>query len=48
MLKGGAALWQNQQFLTGAIRPKKECIKFCKTCFAKDVLNLNVKGPGTK
>ena len=32
----------------GAIRPKKECIKSCETCFAKNVLNLKVKGPSTK
>ena len=28
-----------------AIRPKKECIKLCGTCFAKNTLNLNDKGP---
>ena len=32
----------------GAIRPKRECIKSCETCFAKNVLNLNDKGPSTK
>ena len=32
----------------GAIRPKKECIKSCETCVAKNVLNLNDKGPGTE
>ena len=32
----------------GAIRPKKEFIKSCETCFAKNVLNLNIKDPSTK
>ena len=32
----------------GAIRSKKECIKSCESCFAKDILNLNVKGPSIK
>ena len=31
----------------GAIRPKKECIKSCETCFA-NTLNLNDKGPSLK
>ena len=39
---GTGGSWQ------GAIRPKKECIKSCETCFAKNVLSLNVKGPSTK
>ena len=30
-----------------AIRPKKECIKSCETCFA-NTLNLNDKGPSMK
>ena len=30
-----------------AIRPKKECIKSCETCFAS-TLNLNDKGPSLK
>ena len=30
-----------------AIRPKKECIKSCETCFA-NTLNLNEKGPSMK
>ena len=30
-----------------AIRPKKECIKSCETCFA-NTLNLNDKGPSLK
>ena len=30
-----------------AIRPKKECIKSCETCFAS-TLNLNDKGPSMK
>ena len=30
------------------IRPKKECIKCYETCFAKNALNLNVKGPSMK
>ena len=29
------------------IRPKKECIKSCETCFA-NILNLNDKGPSMK
>ena len=31
----------------GAMRPKKECIKSCETCFA-NTLNLNDKGPSLK
>ena len=31
----------------GVIRPKKECIKSCETCFA-NTLNLNDKGPSLK
>ena len=31
----------------GAIRPKKECIKSCETCFA-NTLNLNDKDPSMK
>ena len=31
----------------GVIRPKKECIKSCETCFA-NTLNLNDKGPSMK
>ena len=31
----------------GAIRPKKEYIKFCESCFA-NTLNLNNKGPSLK
>ena len=31
-----------------AIRPKKECIKSCETCFAKNALNLNDKDPSIK
>ena len=30
-----------------SIRPKKECIKSCETCFA-NTLNLNDKGPSMK
>ena len=32
----------------GVIRPKKECIKSCETCFAKNALNLNDKDPSLK
>ena len=32
---------------SGEIRPKKECIKPCETCFA-NTLNLNDKGPSLK
>ena len=39
---GTSGFWQ------GAIRPKKECIKSYETYFAKNVLNLNAKGPSTK
>ena len=31
----------------GEVRPKKECIKSCETCFA-NTLNLNDKGPSLK
>ena len=31
----------------GVIRPKKECIKPCETCFANTLI-LNDKGPSTK
>ena len=51
MSKGGAALCRNRQFLArdeGKIRPEKECIKSCETCFAKNALRFNVKGTNTK
>ena len=32
----------------GVIMSKKECIKSCEIYFAKNVLNLNVKGPSIK
>ena len=47
MLEVVAALCWNRRFL-GAIRPKEECIKSCETCFAKNALNLNDKGPSIK
>ena len=47
MLEGGIAQCRNGRFL-GKIRPKKECIKSCETCFAKNALSLNVKGPSIK
>ena len=47
MTEGSAALGRNGQF-PGTIRPKKECIKSCETCFAKNTLNLNNKGPSIK
>ena len=31
----------------GAIRPERECIKSCETCFA-NTLNINDKGPSMK
>ena len=47
MPEGSAALGRNRWF-PGMIRPKKECIKSCETCFAKNALNLNDKGPSIK
>ena len=46
MTEGGAVLCWKGRF-PGAIRPKKECIKSCETCFA-NTLNLNDKGPSLK
>ena len=47
MLEVGVALcWKGQ--VSEAIRPKKECIKSCEPCFAKNALNLNDKGPSIK
>ena len=46
MPEGGAALCMNRRYL-GVIRPKKECINSCETCFANS-LNLNDKGPSLK
>ena len=46
MLEVGAALCWKGRF-PGEIRPKKECIKPCETCFA-NTLNLNDKGPRLK
>ena len=47
MLAVGAALcWKG--WFSGAIRPKKEYIKSCENCFAKNVLYLNNKGPSIK
>ena len=43
----GTALGRNGRF-PGVIRPKKECIKSCETCFAKNALNLNDKCPNLK
>ena len=46
MTEGGAALcWKGQ--ILWAIKPKKECIKPCETCFVY-TLNLNDKGPSLK
>ena len=36
--------WDGKGRFPGEIRPKKECIKSCETCFA-NTLNLNDKGP---
>ena len=45
MTEGGAVLcWGG---FPGAIRPKKECIQSCETCFS-NTLNLNDKGPSLK
>ena len=41
-----ALCWKRR--FPGAIRPKKECIKSCEPCFAKNALNLNDKGPSIK
>ena len=47
MLEVGVALcWKG--LVSGAISPKKKCIKSCKTCFAKNALNLSDKGPSMK
>ena len=43
----GAALCWKWRF-PGAIGLKKECIKSCETCFAKNTLNLNDNGPSMK
>ena len=42
MPEGSAALGRKGQF-PRAIRPKKECIKSCETCFAKNVLSFLVR-----
>ena len=42
MPEGGAALGRNRWF-PGAIRPKKECIKPCEACFAKNALNFLIR-----
>ena len=47
MLEGGIAQCRNGRFL-GKIRPKKECIKSRETCFVKNTLNLNNRGPSIK
>ena len=47
MLEGGAAPPDRNGQFPGAIRPKKECIKSCETCFA-NILNLNDKDPSMK
>ena len=47
MPKVGVSLRWKGQF-PRVIRPKKECIKSCETCFAKNALKLNDKGPSTK
>ena len=44
MLEGGAALGRNGWFPgAGASRPKKEYIKPCETCFAKNALNFLIR-----
>ena len=35
--------WAGTGGFPGAIRPKKECIKSCETCFAKNVLNFVIR-----
>ena len=45
MLEVGAHLCWRGRF-PRVIRPKKECIKSCETCFA-NTLNLNDKDPST-
>ena len=47
MTEGSAALFQKTVDSPGVIRPKKEYIKPCETCFA-NTLNLNDKGPSLK
>ena len=42
---GAALCWKRK--VPWGIRPKKECIKSCETCFA-NTLNLNDKGPSLK
>ena len=47
MLEASAYLgWKGR--VPPGIRPKKECTKSRETCFAKNTLNLNDKGPSTK
>ena len=41
-----ALCWNGRSL--GATRSKKECIKSCEICFAKNTLNLNDKGPSIK
>ena len=46
MTEGGVVLcWKGQ--IPWGIRPKKECMKSCETCFA-NTINLNDKGPSLK
>ena len=42
MSEGDAVLGRSGQF-PGEIRPKKECIKSCETCFAKNALNFLIR-----
>ena len=41
MTEGGAALGRDERF-PGVIRPKKECINPCETCFAKNALSFDI------
>ena len=47
MLEVGVAMCWKGQIPPGVIRPKKEYIKSCETCFA-NTLTLNDKGPSLK
>ena len=44
----GGALWWKRGVFGGQSGLRKECIKSCETCFAKNALNLNDKGPSIK